>query len=116
MNDDYLQIETLFTLAFVLRDLAGVVTSKFARVKLAADGTRFAAGSAIVTPGTIRAELINRYTDLEYRGYVQNSAAFKASLVVEKDAANPNRVNVLWPAVLINQLRIFAVLAQFRLQ
>lgn len=115
-DNSYLQIETLFTLAFVLRDLAGVVTSKFARVKLAADGTRFAAGSAIVTPGTIRAELINRYTDLEYRGYVQNSAAFKASLVVEKDAANPNRVNVLWPAVLINQLRIFAVLAQFRLQ
>lgn len=115
-DNSYLQVETLFTLAFVLRDLATVVTSKYARVKLAADGTRFAAGSAIVTPSTIRNDLINRYRSLEYAGFVQNGDEFKAALVVEKDASNPNRVNVLYPAVLIDQLRIFAVLAQFRLQ
>jgi hypothetical protein len=37
-------------------------------------------------------------------------------LLVERDPQNPNRLNVLYPPDLINQLRIFAVLAQFRLQ
>ncbi len=35
---------------FVTRFLRTQVTSKFARMKLAADGTRFAPGSAIITP------------------------------------------------------------------
>ena len=42
--------------------------------------------------------------------------AFKNNLIVERDPNDPNRVNVLYPPDLINQLRIFAVLAQFRLQ
>ena len=37
------------------------------------------------------------------------------NLVVELDNHNPDRVNVLYPPRLIGQLRIFAVLAQFRL-
>jgi len=32
------------------------------------------------------------------------------------DAGNPNRINVLLPPDLVNQLRIFALLNQFRLQ
>jgi phage tail sheath gpL-like len=42
--------------------------------------------------------------------------AFKKNLIVERHPNDPNRVNVLYPPDLINQLRIFAVLAQFRLQ
>jgi len=49
-------------------------------------------------------------------GLVENLAAFKQHLIVERDPNDPNRVNVLYPPDLINQLRIFAVLAQFRLQ
>lgn len=115
-DDSYLEIETMFLLMFVLRDLAGVVTSKYARMKLAADGTRFAPGSAIVTPNIIRADIIAEYQTLEYNGYVQNSQAFAQGLIVQKNATNPNRVDVLWPGTLIDQLRVFALLAQFRLQ
>ena len=43
-------------------------------------------------------------------------SAFKAHLICERDTNDPNRVNVLYPPDLINQLRVFAVLAQFRLQ
>jgi phage tail sheath gpL-like len=114
-DNSYLEVETLFTLAFVLRFMRTAITSKFSRVKLAADGTRFAAGSAIVTPNTIRAELIAQFRQLEAQGLVQKADAFKAGLIVEQNAQNPNRVDVLWPGTLINQLRIFAVLAQFRL-
>ncbi|MET3135528.1 phage tail sheath gpL-like, partial [Oxalobacteraceae bacterium GrIS 1.11] len=81
-DNSYLEIETLFTLAYVLRALKTMVTSKYARVKLAADGTRFASGSAIVTPNIIRADLIAKYRELEYDGFVQNGDAFKQGLIV----------------------------------
>lgn len=115
-DDSYLEIETMFLLAYVLRELKSVVTSKYARVKLAADGTRFGPAANVVTPAIIKADLIAKYRELEYAGYVQNGDAFKSGLVVEKNRTNPNRIDVLWPGVLINQLRIFALLAQFRLQ
>ncbi|MTK12704.1 MAG: phage tail protein [Clostridiaceae bacterium] len=114
-DSSYLQVETMFTLMYVLRAMSGMVTSKYAQVKLAADGTRFAPGSAIVTPGMIKADIIAKYQELEFNGYVQNSAAFARAVIVQKNAANPNRVDVLWPGTLINGLRIFALLAQFRL-
>ncbi|WP_110947416.1 phage tail sheath subtilisin-like domain-containing protein [Pseudomonas bohemica] len=114
-DDSYLQVETLFLLMYVLRAQRTLVTSKYARVKLAADGTRFAPGSAIVTPKIIKADLIAQYQELEYNGYVQDSDTFAEALIVEKNSTNPNRVDVLWPGTLINQLRIFALLAQFRL-
>lgn len=114
-DDSYLEIETLFTSIYVLRALSGMVSTKYARVKLARNGTRLLQGSNVVTPDTIRADLIALYRELEGKGYVQNSAAFAAQLVIEIDSGNPNRVNVLLPATLINQLRVFAVLFQFRL-
>lgn len=114
-DDSYLQVETLFLLMYVLRAQRSLVTSKYARVKLAADGTRFAPGSAIVTPKIIKADLIAQYGALEYDGFVQDSKAFAKGLIVEKNKTNPNRADVLWPGTLINQLRIFALLAQFRL-
>jgi phage tail sheath gpL-like len=114
-DDSYLEVETMFTLAYVLRALKTMVTSKYARVKLAADGTRFAPGSAIVTPNIIRADLIAKYRELEYDGLVQNGDKFKEGLIVQQNSQNPNRVDVLFPGILINQLRIFALLNQFRL-
>lgn len=113
-DNSYLEIETLFLIVFVLRSLSAMVTAKYSRVKLAADGTRVKPNSNVVMPSTIRADIIALYRDLEDQGYVQKSAEFAAGLVVEKDATNPNRVNVLLPAVLIGQLRTFAVLLQFR--
>ena len=115
-DDSYLEVETLFTLAYVLRYLKGVVTSKYARVKLADNSARLAPGSNVVTPNMIRADLIAAYRTLEDAGVVQNGDAFKAGLIVQKNSRNPNRVDILWPGTLINQLRIFALLAQFRLQ
>jgi phage tail sheath gpL-like len=115
-DDSYLEVETLFLLAFILRRMKSVITSKYARVKLAANGTRFGPGANVVTPNIIKADLIAAYRELEAEGYVQNGDVFKAEIIVEKNKTNPNRVDVLWPGALINQLRIFALLAQFRLQ
>lgn len=115
-DDAYELVTTLSTLATLLRNQKAAVTSQFPRHKLADDGTKFGPGQAIVTPGIIKAELISQYQIDMYNGLVENLAAFKQYLMVERDSNDPNRVNVLYPPDLINQLRIFAVLAQFRLQ
>jgi phage tail sheath gpL-like len=115
-DNSYLQVETLFLLMYVIRRLKGVVTSKYARKKLAANGTRFAPGANIVTPNMIRADQIAEYQAMEYEGYVQDSDAFAAGLIVEQDSQNPSRINELWDGTLIDGLRIFALLAQFRNQ
>lgn len=112
----YELMTTLATLAALLRRLSQAVTSKYARHKLANDGTRFGPGQAIVTPNTIRAELVAEYRSAEFDGLVENAIAFKNALIVERDTTDMNRVNVLYPPDLVNQLRMFAVLAQFRLQ
>jgi phage tail sheath gpL-like len=114
-DDSYLQVETLYLLMFVSRYLRTQVTSKFGRMKLAEDGTRFAPGAAIVTPNIIRAELIAQYGFLEFNGHVQDAKGFAKGLKVERNSQNPNRVDVLWTGTLINQLRVFALLNQFRL-
>jgi len=115
-DDAYELVTTPATLTKLLRNQRQAITSKFPRHKLADDGTRFGAGQAIVTPKIIKAELVAEYRIDEFNGLVENGKAFKANLIVERDPNDPNRVNVLYPPDLINQLRVFAVLAQFRLQ
>lgn len=115
-DNSLLELNTPATLAYLLRDLRSVITSKYPRHKLANDGTNIGAGQAVVTPKVIKAEMVARYSEMEERGLVENMQAFKRHLIVERDTVNPNRVNVLYPPDLINQLRVFALLAQFRLQ
>jgi phage tail sheath gpL-like len=115
--DDALElVTTLATLATIIRNQRQMVTSKYPRHKLADDGTLFGPGQAIVTPKIIKGELCNQYAIDEYNGLVENLQAFKDNLIVERNINNPNRLDVLWPPDLVNQLRIFAVLAQYRLQ
>jgi phage tail sheath gpL-like len=115
-DPSYLDSETMHTSAYVIRKLRYVVTQKYARHKLANDGTRFGAGQAIVTPNVIRGEMLGAYAEMEELGIVENAKAFAENLIVERDTTNPNRMNVLYPADYVNQLRVFALLQQFRLQ
>lgn len=115
-DNSYLDSETLHTLAYVLRKLRSVITSKYPRHKLANDGTRFGAGQAIITPAVAKAEINATYRQLELMGLVENFDVFKKNLIVERNINDPNRLDVLFPPDLVNQLRVFAVLAQFRLQ
>ncbi|HAK5377459.1 TPA: phage tail protein [Salmonella enterica] len=115
-DNSYLDSETLHTSAYVLRKLKSVITSKYGRHKLANDGTRFGPGQAIVTPAVIKGELLATYRQMERAGIVENYDLFKQYLKVERDADNPNRLNTLFPPDYVNQLRVFAVVNQFRLQ
>jgi len=115
-DDAYELVTTLATLAKLLRNQRHAITTKYPRHKLGNDGTRYGPGQAIVTPGIAKAELVAQYRNDQWSGLVEDTNNFKKHLLVERDPDNPNRLNVLYPPDLINQLRIFAVLAQFRLQ
>lgn len=114
-DDSYLEVETMYQLMFLVRKFKDFVTSTYPRMKLAKDGTRLAPGAAIVTPSVIRGGLIALYRELEYAGYCQQSQLFADNLVVEINANNPNRIDVLLPLDIMAQLRIFAALVQFRI-
>lgn len=115
-DDSYLEVETMFQLMLEIRTLNSMLSSKYARCKLADNGSRPAANSGLVTPNTIRADIIALYQEREDSGFVQNSDAFAQALVVQKNTTNPNRVDILWPGTPVNQMRTFGTLIQFRLQ
>lgn len=111
----YLDVETLKTLSFLRFDLRNLIAVRYPRHKLANDGTAFARGQAVVTPRVLRAEIIARFRQWEEAGLAEGIDQFKEDLIVERDAADPNRVNALIPPDLVNQLRVFAGQIQFRL-
>ncbi|MFT4271281.1 MAG: phage tail sheath C-terminal domain-containing protein [Pantoea sp.] len=115
-DNSYLDSETLHTSAYVLRQLKSIVTTKYPRHKLANDGTRFGDGQAIVTPAVLKGEMCSVYRTMERAGIVENFDIFKQYLVVERNASDPDRVDVLFPPDYVNQLRVFALVNQFRLQ
>lgn len=115
-DDSYLEVETMFQLMLEIRTLQAMLTSKYARCKLADNNSRPAAGSNLVTPNTIAMDIIALYQERCDAGYTQNADAFASALVVNKNTVNPNRVDILWPGTPVNQMRTFATLVQFRLQ
>lgn len=111
----YLDIETVRTLAYLRATLRARIALRFPRHKLADDGTLFAPGQAVATPKIIKAELYHLFREWEAAGLVEGFEQFKADLIVERNAGDPNRVDALIPPDVVNQLRSFAGLIQFRL-
>ena len=112
----YRDANTLFTLSLLRASFRQRLSTKFARYKLANDGTRFAPGQRVVTPSTARAEAIALFRAWESRGLVENADAFKAGLIVERNGGDPNRLDFLLPPDLVNQLRVVAASISFTLQ
>lgn len=114
-NISFLDVNTPATAAYLRLSIRSRIIQKFPRHKLANDGTAFARGQAIVTPSIIRAELISLARDLEAAGLMEDVEQFKADIIVERDASDPNRVNALIPPNIVNQFRVFAARVEFRL-
>lgn len=114
-DPSYLDVTTPATLSFLRYSVRATITQKFPRHKLADDGTQFGPGQPIVTPSIIRIELLSLFAEWEERGLVENLQQFKDELIVERDASNRNRVNVLMGPNLMNQFNIMAAQMQFLL-
>lgn len=111
----YLDVETLRTLAYLRYTVRARIALRFPRHKLADDGTLYGPGQAIVTPSTIRSEMLVLFREWEEAGLVEGFEQFKRELVVQRNASDPNRVDVLLSPDLINQFRVFAGQVQFLL-
>lgn len=115
-DSSYLEVETMYQLVLEIRTFLAMLTSKYARCKLADNGSKPAAGSNLVTPNTIAADIRAKYAERNELGFVQNVDEFNAALVVQRNGVNTSRVDMLLPIVPVNQMRTFASLVQFRLQ
>ena len=111
----FLNVETVKTVTYLRYDTRTFFQRKYPRHKLADDGTRFGPGQPVMTPKLARAELAARFDQWEEAGLVQDRAAFLAGLVTERSGTDRDRLNALIPPTVVNQLRIFAGLLQFRL-
>ena len=112
----YRDANTLFTLSLLRASFRQRFSTKFARYKLANDGTRFGPGQRVVTPSTARAEAIALFRQWERAGLVESADSFKSGLVVERNETDPNRLDFLLPPDLVNQLRVIAASINFTLQ
>lgn len=113
-DNAWYDLNTSFALAYVLTHLRALVTTRFSRVKLADDGQTINAGSATVTPSVVKAAIIGGYRELAAQNIVENNDDFADGLIVQRSTTDPNRLDIVYPADLINALRIVAVSAQFR--
>lgn len=114
-DPSYLDVNTLAILNELRFQYKTRMLNRFIipRFKLADDSFPVQPGTFVVTPNVVRQEIIALFTELRDQGLIENLEDFKTNLVVERDAADRNRVNVLLPPDLINQFRILAGLLQF---
>jgi len=111
-DNSYLDVETMYGLMFVARQMSDYLLTRYARKKLVSDQTPILYGSNCVNAPLIKASVIVDYRALEQQGYVQNAATFARNVVVEN--AGNGLVKILAPVDLVNQLRQIAILLQFR--
>jgi phage tail sheath gpL-like len=111
----YLDVQTVFTLAYLRYSFRVRMLSKYPRHKLAKNGVGLPPGLDVVTPLSAKAEAIAWFVEMQQLGLVENLDAFKEQLVVEVSASDPNRLEFLLPPDLVNQLRVVAAQIQFRL-
>ncbi len=111
----YLDIEVMRTIAYLRYSVRTWIALKYPRHKLASDGTPIAPGQAMVTPKTIRSELIALFNLWQDAGLAEGIDQFKRDLIVERNPSDPNRVDAVIPPDVVNQFRVFAAALQFRL-
>lgn len=112
-DTSYLDVTTMLTLLYLRYAYRNQIQSKYPRHKLANDGTKFGSGQAVVTPKILKAESLMWFREMEELGLVEDFDGFKRDLVVQRNASDPNRVDILLPPNLINQLIVGATKLQF---
>ena len=114
-DPSYLDVETLATLGEIRYQYKARMVQRFLlpRYKLADDTFNVPPGAYIVTPKTIKQEIIALFTNLQDIGLVENIDEFADNLLVERDESDKNKVRVLLPPDLVNQFRVLAGVIQF---
>ncbi|WP_163371077.1 phage tail sheath subtilisin-like domain-containing protein [Endozoicomonas acroporae] len=111
-DPSYLDANTLFTLSYLRYTWRARVLQRFPRMKLGNDGAR---GDNVVTPKVMKGEMVALAGDWADAGLIEELEAFKQNLVVSRPADDVNRLDIILPPDLMNQLRITAARIDFRL-
>lgn len=116
-DNAFSDVNTLLTLEYLRYDMKRSWLLTFPRAKLANDGTNLGPSQAqvVVTPKVAKAFCFTKFRQWEELGLVENFDQFKQDIIVERDASDRNRLNILLPPDLVNQLSVSAFLLQFRL-
>lgn len=112
-DESYLRVETMFTIAYIRYDFRTDFYLKFPRHKLADDGTRFGEGQPVVTPKIAKAFCLTKFTQWEDKALVEGFQQFKDDLIVERNSTNTDRLDILLPPNLVNQMRVLGAQIQF---
>lgn len=109
----YLDINTPETLSRLRYEQRQMFALRYPRHKLADDGVNYGAGQPVITPKAAKGELLALYSEFAERGLVEGYDDYKASLIVERDGSDRNRLNFSDQPNLVNQLRVVAGKTQF---
>ncbi len=110
-DTSYLDVETRYTLAGLIREMRSYLQTTYARKKLVAEGTNIPGGSNMVTAQTVLASAWAKYYSWTTVGKAQNYATFKANSSAQN--AGNGQVTLLLPFDLPNQLRQIVMVVDF---
>lgn len=120
----YRDAETLYGLMYFIRQMKSAIAIAFPRAKLADDGTNFGAGNTftggiadqpICTPKAARAVLIAAYTQMVQEGIVEDVDTFSKGLIVQRNAQDDSRLDILLDPIVVSGLRVVAAAVRFSL-
>jgi phage tail sheath gpL-like len=114
-DPSYLDVETLATLGEIRFQYKVRMVNRFIvpRMKLADNTYPVSPGSKVVTPRTVKQEIIALFSNLQEIGLIENLEEMIENLRVERNLSDRNRVDVLLPPDLVNQFRVLATIIQF---
>jgi len=104
-------IQSIYQAAGSLAYIRAIVEQAHGRKAFAADNPGNL--GAISTPSDIKSTFIAAYTQLVLQGVLQDVDGFSRNIVVQANAENPNRCDVLAPLERVNPLDILATNATF---
>lgn len=110
----YMGVERLQTLRYLRYDLRNFILAKYPRHKLGDDSKTYGAGQKVMTPKTMRAELIARFLLWQELALVEDITGFIAGLIVERNSSNPDRLDIHIEPNIINQFLVSAVQIAFK--
>ncbi len=109
----FLDVATLYTLSRFRYDLRQEFALRYPRAKLANSSAAFGPGQVVVTPAEARGLVISLAAEWQRQGLLEDLDAFKAALLVERNATNPSRLDVVLEPNLVNQFLILGAKVNF---
>lgn len=101
-------IQVPLSMSYLRAFFKAKIQTAYPRHKLANDDTPIPGGAKVVTPAIVKAALIAWYRSIS-GVIVEDVEAFAASVIVERNATNPNRLDGYIEPNFINRMRVFAL-------